>query len=189
MRHAQFLPARRAVVLALGGGLTLPGLCLPAQGTVGTAHGSSKTDAAMPGDTNPNALYAQSFASLDQGEVAMRGFLGKPLVVNFWASWCPPCVKEMPDLQALSETHPEVGFVGLAVDTQVNVRRFVQKTPVSYPILISGHGGIERMRDLGNRQGGLPFTVLFDAQGRVRQQILGPVHVGRLDGFIRALDA
>jgi len=117
----------------------------------------------------------------------MRTFLGRPLVLNFWASWCPPCVQEMPDLDALAQAHPQVGFVGLAVDSAVNVRRFVKKVQVSYPLLISGHGGIALMRDLGNRQGGLPFTILFDAQGRAQRQVLGRIDAAQLDSFIRAL--
>jgi len=185
MNHARFLPARRAVVLALGGG--------PLLGAAALARAVDAADAPSAArlmrEAAPNPLYAQSFASLDQGEVTLRGFLGKPLVVNFWASWCPPCVKEMPDLQSLSQAHPAVGFVGLAVDTEANVRRFVRKTPVSYPILLGGHGGIQNMRDLGNRQGGLPFTVLFDAQGRAQRHVLGPIHVETLDGYLHALDA
>jgi len=171
MRPAQFLPGRRPVVLALCSGLVLP-----------SAFARAAQEA-------PNALYAKSFASLDQGDVAMRQFLGQPLVLNFWASWCPPCVKEMPDLEALAQDHPQVGFVGLAVDSAVNVRRFIEKVQVSYPLLLSGHDGIAQMRDLGNRQGGLPFTVLFDAQGRPQRNILGQIHAAQLDGFIRSLAA
>jgi len=182
MTHARFLPGRRAVVLA-GGSLALGLLPGVPSGAVKPARaGEASSDA-------PDALYEQSFARLDQGEVAMREFLGKPLVLNFWASWCPPCVKEMPDLDGLAQAHPRVGFVGLAVDSAVNVQRFLQKTQVSYPILVSGHGGIAHMRALGNRQGGLPFTVLFDAEGRVQRQVLGVVNVGQFDGFLRALDA
>jgi len=166
------LPRRRSVVLALGSSLAL-----------------SISAVARAADETPNPLYAKSFASLDQGEVAMRQFLGKPLVLNFWASWCPPCVKEMPDLDALSQEHPRVGFVGLAVDSAINVRRFTEKVQVSYPLLLSGHGGIAQMRALGNRQGGLPFTVLFDAQGRAQRQILGQIRATQLDGFIRSLAA
>jgi len=182
MTHVRFLPGRRAVALA-GGSLALGLLPVLLPGAVKRARaGETSPDA-------PNPLYAQSFARLDQGEVAMREFLGKPLVVNFWASWCPPCVKEMPDLDGLAQAHPHVGFLGLAVDSTVNVQRFLQKTQVSYPILVSGHGGIAHMRALGNRQGGLPFTVLFDAQGRVQRQVLGVVNVEQFDGFLRALDA
>jgi len=178
MTHALFLPGRRAVVSALGGSLLSLGL----PGLFSSAHAAGVIE-------EPDALYAQTFPGLDEETVALRAFLGRPLVVNFWASWCPPCVREMPDIDDLSQAHPQVGFVGLAVDSAVNVRRFVQKTQVSYPILVSGHGGIALMRALGNHQGGLPFTVLFNAQGRVQRQILGVLDVKQLDGFLRVLSA
>src|SRR3546814_17822458 len=87
-------------------------------------------------------------------------------LLNFWATWCPPCVKEMPDLEALHQKHRQAHFVGLAVDTAVNVRKFGEKVHVSYPLLIAGHGGIKLMRELGHKNGGLHFTVVFDKNGR-----------------------
>lgn len=132
-------------------------------------------------------LFDKRFADVDGAEQAMSGFLGKPLVVNFWATWCPPCIHEMPDLQALSEQHPKAGFVGLAVDTAANVRRFGDKVQVSYPLLITGHEGIDLMRPLGNDKGGLPFTVVFDAQGQVAERILGVVKPEALATVLRSL--
>jgi len=171
-RPARAALGRRAVVLALGSGLMPP-----------------VWSRALAANATPNALYTQSFPSLDQDDVAMRTFLGRPLVLNFWASWCPPCVQEMPDLDAVAQAHPQVRFVGLAVDSAVNVRRFGEKVQVSYPLLLSGHGGIALMRDLGNRQGGLPFTVLFDAQGRLQRQWLGQINAAQLAGAIQTLPA
>jgi len=119
--------------------------------------------------------------------VSMQQFLGKPLVLNFWATWCAPCVQEMPDLDVLYRAHPQVGLVGMAVDTAANVRKFVQKVPVSYPLLIGGHASIDTMRDLGNNRGGLPFTVLFNAQGQIQHQLLGQVQPARLAELLRNL--
>jgi len=139
---------------------------------------------------HPDPLYQASFADVQGKARPLSAFLGRPLVVNFWATWCPPCVHEMPDLQALSEQHPQAGFVGLAVDTAVNVRNFsTQKVRVSYPLLVVGFEGIELMRPLGNSTGGLPFTVVFNARGEIAERILGPVKpesltqvLGRLAG-------
>jgi len=169
MAHRNFLPGRRAAVLALGG-FALARAGLPVQAS----------------DSTPNPLYRHAFARPDQGTLAMQSFLGAPLVANFWASWCPPCVKEMPDLDGLAQAHPRAGFVGLAVDSEMNVRRFLAKTPVSYPILLTGHDGIALMRALGNRQGGLPFTLVFDAHGQLQKQWLGQIQVEHIDGWIRA---
>lgn len=137
----------------------------------------------------PDAFYGRSFPNLQGGDVALSDYLGKPMVLNFWATWCPPCVKEMPDLDALHAKHPGVHFVGLAVDTATNVERFIQKVQVSYSLLVAGHGGIQSMRELGNKQGGLPFTVVFDAAGHVAHRILGQVKPDELDRFLTELAA
>lgn len=139
--------------------------------------------AALP----PDPFYANTFPGLDDRQVGLDRYLGKPLVLNFWATWCPPCVKEMPDLEALHQKHRDVQFVGLAVDTAANVRKFGEKVQVSYPLLVAGHGGIKLMRDLGNKNGGLPFTVVFDKDGRITRQILGQVKPAELERLIGEL--
>src|SRR5690606_21467840 len=96
-------------------------------------------------------------------------------------------VKEMPDLDALHQKHTSVHFVGLAVDTAKNVDKFIQKVQVSYPLLIAGHGGIKQMRDLGNQTGGLPFTVIFDANGRMSTKILGQIKPDELDSYLTGM--
>ncbi len=167
-----FFPKRRQLVYA---GLAAIG----GAGMVRLAHAA-----------DPDPLFQKRFPDPAGAEQAMSGFLGKPVVVNFWATWCPPCIHEMPDLQALSESHPHAAFVGLAVDTAVNVRAFAKdKVQVSYPLLIAGHEGIELMRPLGNSKGGLPFTVVFDAQGQLVERILGLVKPDSLDATLAGLKA
>ncbi|NHC60424.1 TlpA family protein disulfide reductase [Paenalcaligenes suwonensis] len=126
-------------------------------------------------DATVGDFYQQSFSTLEGESRSMADYLGKPLLVNFWATWCPPCVKEMPDLDALSQEFPDVRFLGVAVDTVGNVNKFLLKTPVSYDILVAGHRGIQIMRDLGNRQGGLPYTMLFDSEGTEQHRVLGQI--------------
>lgn len=134
--------------------------------------------------TGPADIYQHSFTDLNGTDTPFSAWLGKPVVLNFWATWCPPCVKEMPDLDALHKKHTGVSFIGLAIDTSANVRKFLAKVPVSYPLLVAGHGGIDLMRSLGNSRGGLPFTVVFDAGGVPLGQILGVVHPEELDAFV-----
>lgn len=141
-----------------------------AAGLFGTAIPSVWAADAAVGD-----FYQQSFSTLGGESRSMADYLGKPLLVNFWATWCPPCVKEMPDLDALSQEFPDVRFLGVAVDTTGNVNKFLLKTPVSYDILVAGHRGIQIMRDLGNRQGGLPYTMLFDSEGTEQHRVLGQI--------------
>lgn len=135
----------------------------------------------------PDPFFGYSFPGLDGGDVALSSLSGKPVLANFWASWCPPCVREMPDLDALHRQYPDVAFVGLAVDTKANVQRFVQKVHVSYPLLLTGTQGIGLMRDLGNKSGGLPFTVLFGRDGRIDQVVLGEVEPDRIRARIEQL--
>lgn len=136
----------------------------------------------------PDPFYANGFPDLKGQQVELTQYLGKPLVLNFWATWCAPCVKEMPDLDALHHKYGDVSFVGLAVDTLVNVEKFVTKVQVSYPLLIAGHGGIQSMRTLGNKQGGLPFTVVFNKQGQVAKRLLGQIKPDELDLLLANLD-
>lgn len=123
----------------------------------------------------PDPFFGYTFANLQGEDVALSTYAGRPVLANFWASWCPPCVREMPDLDAMHHDYPDVSFLGLAVDTRVNVERFVKKVQVSYPVLLTGTQGISLMRDLGNKGGGLPFTVLFDRSGRIAHVVLGEV--------------
>lgn len=128
----------------------------------------------------PDPFFGYTFADLQGADVALSAFAGRPVLANFWASWCPPCVREMPDLDALHHDYPGVAFLGLAIDTRVNVERFVQKVKVAYPLLLTGTQGIPLMRDLGNKTGGLPFTVVFDGDGRIVHRVLGEVQVDAL---------
>ncbi|VFR68071.1 Cytochrome c-type biogenesis protein ResA [plant metagenome] len=133
----------------------------------------------------PTDLYALTLPDLSGKPVAMESFRGKPMLVNFWATWCPPCVKEMPDLDALHKKYPGVHFVGIGIDSADNMRAFSEKVPVGYPLLVAGHGGIDIVRGLGNAAGGLPFTLIFDADGTVSRKVLGQINP---DDLARSLD-
>ena len=112
----------------------------------------------------------------------LAAYKGKPVVVNFWASWCGPCVKEMPTLSAMQREYEKKGitFIGLGVDSEKNVNDFLKKIPVDYPVYVTGFGGAELARSFGNKAGGLPFTVVIDSDGRVRLTKLGEVDASEL---------
>ena len=142
--------------------------------------GVSKAEAAR-------ALFTSAWPDLKGQSVAMQSYLGKPIVVNFWATWCVPCVEEMPALDAMARAMPEVQFVGIGVDTDKNIMEFLAKIPVTYPLLVAGHSAISTVQQLGNPAGGLPFTVLVDAQGNVIETILGQVKLDDLRDKIHGL--
>lgn len=119
-------------------------------------------------------------------ELASSTWAGKVLVVNFWATWCPPCVREMPLLAALQQEHLEGGLqvVGIAIDEPEEVRRFLAENPVNYPILLGDTEAIEMSRRLGNRLQGLPFTVVFDRYGKRVAGRVGEVTRTTLDEWV-----
>ena len=131
-------------------------------------------DVQVGGQADP-ALWAMNFDSPAGTPLAMQSFRGKPLLLNFWATWCPPCVEEMPLLDAFYRQNSarQWQVVGLAIDQPSAVRTFLQKRPVSYPIGLAGMGGTELSRTLGNESGGLPFTLVISAAGAVLERKMG----------------
>lgn len=123
------------------------------------------------------ALWALKFERPGGGELALADFKGKPLLINFWATWCPPCVEELPLLDRFQRDQSAKSWqvLGLAIDQPSSVLRFLGKTPVSFPVGLAGLEGSELSRTLGNETGGLPFTVVFAEDGRVIQRKMGQI--------------
>ncbi len=122
-------------------------------------------------------FWTQQFDTLDQKPLAMGAFKGRPLVLNFWATWCPPCVEELPLLDAFYGQNSAKGWnvIGLAVDQADAVRTFLRKVPLQFPVALAGLGGTSLSKSLGNLTGALPFTVVFDANGVVAHRKMGLV--------------
>jgi thiol-disulfide isomerase/thioredoxin len=126
---------------------------------------------------------------LQGNAVSSADWDGKVVVVNYWASWCPPCVREMPlftEIQAsLGDAHVQV--VGIAVDRREDVERFVAQYPVNYPILMANAEAVALSKRLGNRVEGLPFTAIFDRRGRRVFSRTGEVTAADLKAELDAL--
>ena len=122
-------------------------------------------------------LWAAEFAGLQDKPLAMQSLRGKPLLLNFWATWCPPCVEELPLLSAFYQENSSKGWqvLGLAVDQLDPVKRFLAKAPVSFPVAMAGVSGMELVKSLGNLSGGLPFTVVLGSDGLVLHRKMGKV--------------
>jgi len=113
-------------------------------------------------------------------------FSGQMLLVNMWASWCAPCVKEIPELAQFSATQDENGVhvVGIALDHQQAVRDFMQRIAIPYVVVLDLPGADDASVKLGNHQGLLPYSVLIDRQGRLLQQKLGPFQHGEVAQWV-----
>jgi thiol-disulfide isomerase/thioredoxin len=124
-------------------------------------------------------LFGMTLADLKEQAQPMAQWKGQTLLVNFWATWCAPCVEEMPELSAL---HTElagksVQVIGIGIDSPSSLREFALKLPVSYPLYVGGMGGSELTRQFGNQAGGLPFSVLISRDGQVRKTYLGRLNM------------
>jgi len=120
-------------------------------------------------------FWRQQFRQPDDAMLSMASFRGKPLLVNFWATWCPPCVEELPLINAFYRQNASKSWqvLGLAVDQVAPVRRFLAQRPLDFPVALAGFPGVELSRALGNPKGSLPFSVVFDASGAIVYRKLG----------------
>lgn len=116
-------------------------------------------------------------------------YRGKIIVVNFWATWCPTCRAEMPDLSAFHKENAKnnVTVLGIAVDEVEPVKTFAIQTPVAFPVVSSKEKGMELAQDLGNDFGWLPYTIIIDREGKVAKTIYGRIDKASLQTEINSL--
>lgn len=142
----------------------------------------------QPQKLSPDAesvLWTLQFTKLDGGMLPMASLRGKPVLLNFWATWCPPCVEELPLLSRFYQENSAKGWqvLGLAVDQVEPVKRFLSQAPVTFPIVLAGLSGVELSKSLGNLVGGLPFSVVLGSDGLVAHRKMGKVTLPDLSAW------
>ncbi|PKO25500.1 MAG: redoxin [Betaproteobacteria bacterium HGW-Betaproteobacteria-8] len=136
-----------------------------------------------------HAFFAAEFPGLDGEPQAMAQWKGKIVIVNFWATWCPPCLEEMPELSRLHTEYQDKGVVvlGISSDELEKIREFAQQTPVSYPLLSGDVDAMNVSESLGNNMGVLPYTAIISADGSIVKTYFGRVNQALLEETILPL--
>ncbi len=146
----------------------------------GTNRGASTTDA--------DPLFALTFADANGVLQPLAQWRGTLLVVNFWATWCAPCVEEMPALNRVRDAYRSRGVevIGIGIDDREKIRAFRDRLGIGLPLLVAGAGGSELARALGNVAGVLPYTVLVMPSGAIQQRRVGQIQPDELKSWIEA---
>lgn len=174
-----------AVVAAAGGYFAAMKLAGPAATPAPVTGPPPAAPAELIGERRPD------FAHRDPaGRIwSAADFDGTPVLLNFWATWCAPCVEEMPMLSGLQRAHAgRLQVVGIALDDAERAAAFARDLDLAYPVLVGETDVVITGQRYGNRSGMLPFTVLVDAQGTVRWAHLGALDAAEVASQIAALD-
>ena len=150
--------------------------------------GRRRRRAAVIPDRRPDVTLADR----DGKPRSLAEWNGRPQVINFWATWCAPCRREIPMLNQLATdgARPEIALIGIAIDFREDVLTYLEKTPIDYTVLIGEQDGLDAARAFGMESLGLPFTAFVDKQGRIVTMHLGELHRPQADvilSIVRAL--
>ena len=150
--------------------------------SIGAYLGLKAYAPANPANSAVASLMRTALPDVQKQSHQLSEWQGKTLLVNFWATWCPPCVAEMPELADLQTEMQDknLQIIGIGIDSPSNIREFTEKYKISYPILIAGMNGTELAQQFGNTGGGLPFTVLISADGKVKKTYLGRLDIAKV---------
>lgn len=139
---------------------------------------STTENAGMSVSASTAPLWNASFVDGSGKPQDIKQWKGKVLIVNFWATWCPPCRDEMPELSLLNSQYQakNLQVIGISTDDAAKITEFAASNKMSYPLLAGDMEASNLADGLGNMRGALPFTVLLDRDGAIIK-----AYVGRLD--------
>jgi len=148
-----------------------------------------KTSSTDYSGLSTQALFATKLPNENAAMLDFNQYKGKIIVLNFWASWCPPCREEMPELDALYKKYQpqQVAVIGIAAEELATMRKFVLNTPVSYPTIAGDIEAMNLASLLGNAQGGLPYTVIINTDAKVANVYLGRLDMHKVEHDLDAL--
>lgn len=150
--------------------------------SLGSYVAYQKLQAKPPADGAVEKFFTLSLKNSQGKPQALRQWESKFIVLNFWATWCKPCVQEMPELEALQKEFQSenVQLLGLGIDSPSNIAEFAQKHHISYPLFAAGLEGTDIAGAMGNTVGGLPFTVIITPEGRITKSYFGRLNMPEL---------
>lgn len=150
---------------------------------------AQQSDAQSSKVASTQSLFATSFPDENGKTQALKQWQGKVIVLNFWATWCPPCREEMPELSALNTKYQakNVVVLGISTDDVPTVKKFTEETKVSYPLLAADMAGSDLAFSLGNNQDILPYTIIIKPDGTVAKTFFGRLSMPKVEEILNQL--
>jgi len=186
-----WLTIAAVALLAAAGGFTFYQLSRTSEVATSSADTAADTAAPAPSSEPGPVTHVPEFSlqNRDGQPQSIRSWPGKSLIVNFWATWCAPCRKEIPLLMEIAKDEADNGFqlVGIAIDFRDDVIKYADEVKIDYPLLIGEQDGLAAADAFGVPSAGLPFTVFSDTQGRIVTTFIGELTRAKADLILSAV--